>query len=109
MREQYAAADIVVLPARVEAFGMVILEAMAAGCAVIVSKGAGVSALITSGENGLTIDLPEELPRLLELLRDPLIRHKLGKNACKTAADHTWDKAAEAYESLFLRVFAAKQ
>jgi len=109
MREQYAAADVVVLPARVEAFGMVILEAMAAGCVVIVSKGAGVSALIESGENGLTIDLPEELPALLESLRDPLVRHRLAENACNTAFEHTWDKAAEAYESLFLQVVAAKR
>ncbi|MFT4712231.1 MAG: UDP-glucose:(heptosyl)LPS alpha-1,3-glucosyltransferase [Candidatus Azotimanducaceae bacterium] len=109
MREQYAAADIVVLPARVEAFGMVILEAMASGCTVIVSKGAGVSALIASGENGLTMGLPQELPHLLESLRDPLVRHKLGQNASKTAAEHTWDKATDAYEKLFLQVAAANK
>jgi UDP-glucose:(heptosyl)LPS alpha-1,3-glucosyltransferase len=109
MREQYAAADIVVLPARVEAFGMVILEAMAAGCVVIVSQGAGVSALIEPGENGLTMGSSEELPGLLESLRDPLVRDKMAKNACKTAAEHTWDKAAEAYECLFERLVAAQK
>jgi glycogen synthase len=51
----------------------------------------------------------EELPGLLESLRDPLVRDKLAKNACKTAAEHTWDKAAEAYESLFERLVAAKK
>ncbi|MFT7043461.1 MAG: UDP-glucose:(heptosyl)LPS alpha-1,3-glucosyltransferase [Candidatus Azotimanducaceae bacterium] len=109
MHEHFAAADVVVLPARVEAFGMVVLEAMAAGCAIIVSEGAGVSALIESGKNGLTMGLPEELPTLLESMRDPLFREKLGENACRTAADHTWDKAAQTYEGLFVRVAAAKK
>jgi UDP-glucose:(heptosyl)LPS alpha-1,3-glucosyltransferase len=109
MPELYAAADIVVLPARVEAFGMVILEAMASGCAVIVSKGAGVAALINTGENGLTMDCHKELPGLLESLRDRSVRQKLGANACKTAAEHTWEKAAEAYELLFERVLATKK
>jgi len=109
MKEHFAAADIVVLPARVEAFGMVVLEAMAAGCAVIVSLGAGVSALIESGKNGLTMDSPGELPSLLESLRDPSYRQMLGENACKTAAEHTWDNAAEAYENLFVRVAVEKK
>lgn len=108
MREQYAAADVVVLPARVEAFGMVILEAMASGCAVIASQGAGVAALIEHGVNGLIMASPAELPRLLDTLRDPAVRHRLGQHASETAAAHSWDNAAEAYESLFAQVVAAK-
>ncbi len=48
----YAAADVFLLPTPYDAFGMVVLEAMAAGLPVIVSRQAGAGELIEHGVNG---------------------------------------------------------
>jgi UDP-glucose:(heptosyl)LPS alpha-1,3-glucosyltransferase len=51
----YAAADAVVLPARYEPFGNVVLEALASGRPVITSRAVGASDLVRSGVNGWVV------------------------------------------------------
>jgi glycosyltransferase involved in cell wall biosynthesis len=53
----FQAARAVILPSVSETFGMVILEAWAAGTAVIASRTSGASSLINHGENGWLFDL----------------------------------------------------
>ena len=96
----YAAAGVVVLPSRAEAFGMSVLEAMACGRAVVVRRRAGVSALIESGSNGLLFEDPAELGRLLSRLTDLDLRRRLGKAERRTALAHGWDTAGAALERL---------
>ena len=55
-RPFYAASDVFVLPTIYEPFGLVCLEAMAAGLAVITSTGAGAAELIDQGVNGYVCD-----------------------------------------------------
>jgi glycosyltransferase involved in cell wall biosynthesis len=50
-------ACVVLLPSRSETFGLVVLEAWAAGTPVIASRTPGASALIRQGENGWLFDL----------------------------------------------------
>lgn len=61
----YNIADILVLPSRIEAFGAVVSEALAAGCPAIVSEAAGATCMIKEGENGSVFsdgkDLEEKL------------------------------------------------
>ena len=61
----YNIADILVLPSRIEAFGAVVSEALAAGCPAIVSEAAGATCMIRDGENGSVFsdgkDLEEKL------------------------------------------------
>lgn len=59
----YADADIFVMPSLTEAFGVTLLEALAAGVPVITTKTGGIPEIIHDGENGLLIapDNPEEL------------------------------------------------
>jgi glycosyltransferase involved in cell wall biosynthesis len=49
------AADCLVLPSRHDSFGMVVVEAMAAGCPVIVSDQVGAKQAVTEGESGWVI------------------------------------------------------
>ena len=54
-------ARVVVLPSLSETFGLVILEAWAAGTTVIASRTSGASALINHGENGWLFKLGDAL------------------------------------------------
>lgn len=79
----YAACDVFVLPSvsRLEAFGIVALEAMATGKAVVVSDIPGVREVITDGVEGLVADVmnPEDLAEKIHtLLSDPEARRAIG-------------------------------
>ncbi len=81
----YAAADIVVLPSvnRSEAFGLVLLEAMAAGRPVVSTElGTGTSVVNTHGETGLVVppgDATALAEALASLLADPTRRTAMGE------------------------------
>ncbi|MBK9785793.1 MAG: glycosyltransferase family 4 protein [Betaproteobacteria bacterium] len=56
MAQVLSKADCLLLPSRLESFGMVVLEALASGVPVLVSKWAGASMVIQDGINGWTFD-----------------------------------------------------
>jgi glycosyltransferase involved in cell wall biosynthesis len=80
----YAGADVFVLPAnsRAEAFGVVLLEAMAAGLPCVTTEiGTGTSCVVKDGVTGLVVPPkdPEALARALnDLLADPARRRRMG-------------------------------
>jgi len=59
-RALYAQADLFVLPTRAEAFGIVFVEAMAAGVPVIGTKINAVPEIVADGETGILIDPGDE-------------------------------------------------
>ena len=72
--DAYHAADVFLLPSVHEPFGIVILEAWAAGRAVVASRVGGVPAFVTDGETGLLCasgDAPAFLAALSSLRRNP--------------------------------------
>ena len=88
-----AAADVLLLTSRSEAFGLVLLEAMAAGCLPIAYDVAyGPADLIRSGENGWLV--PDgDIDALTEALRTaselaPAARAAMRTNARRTAAEY---------------------
>ena len=89
--ERYlAAADALCLPSYREGFGAVIIEAAAAGVPATGSRIYGITDAIIDGETGLlhapgdTNDLAEKMGLLL---RDPILRERLGKRARQRAID----------------------
>lgn len=80
----YAACDVFVLPSvsRLEAFGIVALEAMATGKPVVVADIPGVREVIEDGREGILADPmnPQDLARKIErLLADPDLRAEMGR------------------------------
>jgi alpha-maltose-1-phosphate synthase len=76
-------AAVVLLPSVSETFGLVILEAWAAGTAVISSRTSGASALVKPGENGWLFDLesPESLHLAVnEALSNEPLRSRFAAN-----------------------------
>ena len=75
-------AAVVVLPSVSETFGLVILEAWAAGAPVISSRTSGASALVRDGENGWLFDLadPQTFHEALDrALDDPAVARALAE------------------------------
>ncbi|MCA9582012.1 MAG: glycosyltransferase family 4 protein [Myxococcales bacterium] len=64
----YQAAEVVLLPSLSETFGLVLLEAWAAGSAVMATRTSGAEQVLRDGENGyfFSIDDPESFHRALE-------------------------------------------
>lgn len=75
-----AATDLVAAPSQIEAFSMVILEAMAAGKAVVGARVGGIPEAILENVTGLLVDRePDALARAVAaLLCDPARREAMG-------------------------------
>src|SRR5205807_8079120 len=65
----YPAADLFVLPSLHEPFGIVILEAWAAGLAVVASRVGGVPSFVSNSEAGCLFP-PGDLDALARIVRD---------------------------------------
>ncbi len=108
LSKQYAGADVFCLPSLEEGFGMVALEAMACGLAVVISDAAGAADAITPGGNGLIFSSGDEnaLAEALEkLIGDPEKRRAMGRAAREAVtAGYGWDdyveRAVAAYKKL---------
>jgi len=81
---QLGAFDLVVAPSQNEAFSLALVEAMAAGCAVIASRVGGMAEIVVDGVTGLLV-APDDISALasgiLRLFGDERLRAKLGEAA----------------------------
>jgi glycosyltransferase involved in cell wall biosynthesis len=99
------AADIVVVPSRIAAFELVVLEAMAAGTPVIVSDAdalpevAGDAALIFTNE-----DVDALVERLQRLMSDEHLALQLIEKGLHRAANFSLQRMVDSYEQLFYRI-----
>jgi glycogen synthase len=94
----YAAVDAAIFPSLYEPFGMVALEAMAAGCNVIVSDVGGLSEVVHHRQNGLTVmaNNPQSIAWAVEqLFEDPAEAQRWCEEAQRqVTAFYGWDKIA---------------
>jgi glycosyltransferase involved in cell wall biosynthesis/O-antigen/teichoic acid export membrane protein len=100
--------DIFVLPSRMEALPLSILEAMFARLPVIASDIGSVSEAVLDGETGLLIpvdDLAALVAALLRLLEDAPLREQMGARAREVALERfSAATMARSYEELYSRV-----
>jgi glycosyltransferase involved in cell wall biosynthesis len=109
----YAAADIVAVPSVVDRAGNVdglpnvLLEALAAGRAVVASRVAGIPDVVEDGVNGRLVP-PGNAAALAETLRSLAgsapARAALGRAARLRAEQHlSWDRAARSFEECYVQ------
>ncbi len=94
-----------VLSSRIEPFGIVVLEAMAAGKPVLATRSGGVVDLVQPGVNGLLVQpqVQDLADGMREMLSRPEETRHMGERAADTIQKHTWAAVTEE----FLQVFAA--
>ncbi len=111
LERYYRAADAFVLFSAFDTFGMVVLEAMAAGLPVIVSPNVGAKDLVDEGVNGFVLpdfrDADAAADRIIGLL-DSGRRESMGVAAQSKAGEQTWERLAEKMAGLYLNVLSQK-
>jgi glycosyltransferase involved in cell wall biosynthesis len=111
LRRLYGGASVFVLPARadgdkVEGFGLVLLEAGAAGLPVIGTRDSGTEDAVDDGVTGLLVaqgDSAALAAALTRLLTDAALSARMGAAGRAKAAAQTWDMVAAEYMKLYER------
>jgi glycosyltransferase involved in cell wall biosynthesis len=93
----YANAAVFAYPSLVEGFGMPVLEAMAAGLAVVASDAEAVQEVAGGGALIVPARAParEWAQALARVLSDPQSGRELRERGRAVAARHTWSQSAE--------------
>lgn len=92
-------ADILLVPSLEDAYGLVVLEAMASGLPVITTSNAGTSELLSNGRNGVVVpagDVESIVAALTLLVHDVGARLQMSAAAAATVASRPWEAFAEA-------------
>ena len=104
------AAQVAVFPSLYEPFGIVALEAMAAGTPVVATATGGFQEIIRHGQTGLLAEpgSPESLARqVLALLHAPNLADRLRRSAQRHVAEHyAWDQIASRTAAVYEEVLA---
>lgn len=115
LAEYFATADIFVGPSIVtssgdtEGLGVVFLEAMASGTAVVASNVGGISDIVEDEINGLMAKQknPSAIAqKVLSLAYDPALKEKLSTNGLRKIKNHfAWETVAKDFLTTYCEVF----
>ena len=107
----YLASDLYIMLSKFDTFGMVVLEAMAAGLPVIISGNVGAKDLVQENKNGFIISNTSDIDYIaakISLLLDENIRKPLADAAYQTATQNTWDRVVAKYQDIYADILNAK-
>ncbi|HAZ43821.1 MAG TPA: glycosyl transferase [Cyanobacteria bacterium UBA11369] len=105
----YASADAFIFPSRTETLGLVLLEAMAAGCPVVAARSGGIPDIVTDGVNGYLFDPQDELGAIAatkNLLSQTQERQTLREEARKEASRWGWGPATRQLQRYYQAVLS---
>jgi glycosyltransferase involved in cell wall biosynthesis len=104
MPRVYAALDVVVVPSRREGFGLVLLEAMAAGKPIVAANVGAIPAIVIPGITATLV--PPRSPvalasEIVWLLSHPEAARVMGRNGKERARSFSWEAAAQNLDRLY--------
>ncbi len=100
----FASADAFIFPSRTETLGLVLLEAMAAGCPVVAARSGGIPDIVTDGVNGYLFDPADEegaIAATVRLLKQQAERECLRQNARAEAERWGWAAATRQLQNYY--------
>ena len=107
----FASADAFIFPSRTETLGLVLLEAMAAGCPVVAANSGGIPDIVASGVNGYLFEPEDErgaITATQHLIEQQQEREILRQNARKEAERWGWAAATRQLQHYYQTVVSAK-
>jgi glycosyltransferase involved in cell wall biosynthesis len=103
----YASADAFIFPSRTETLGLVLLEAMAAGCPVVAARSGGIPDIVTDGENGYLFD-PQQTNGAIAATQKLFAsdRQLIATNARTEAERWSWSAATHQLADYYQKIIA---
>lgn len=108
----YASADIFFMASRTETLGLVVLEAMAAGCAVVAANAGGIPDIVRDGVTGHLFEPDNQecaIAAVRRLVGDPVHREAMRREARLDAEKWSWAAATRQLEGLYREVLNREQ
>jgi glycosyltransferase involved in cell wall biosynthesis len=104
VRDALAEATVFVVPSRLEAFGIVVLEGWQAGVPVVATSRGGPAEMIIHGEDGLLVD-PSDTTALAaaiaSVVNDADFAAHLSRRGRQRVQDFTWENTTSAYMRVY--------
>ncbi|WP_267384016.1 glycosyltransferase [Cyanobacterium sp. uoEpiScrs1] len=103
----FASSDAFIFPSRTETLGLVLLEAMAAGCPVVAANSGGIPDIVTDGINGYLFeptDVDGAIVATQRLLAATGEREKLRGNARLEAERWSWGAATSQLRDYYQKI-----
>jgi D-inositol-3-phosphate glycosyltransferase len=98
LADWYAAATLVCVPSYNESFGLVAVEAQAAGTPVVAAAVGGLTTVVRDGVSGFLVeghDPADYAATMARIVDQPALRAELSRGAVLQAAEFTWERTAE--------------
>lgn len=109
----FASADAFIFPSRTETLGLVLLEAMAAGCPVVAARSGGIPDIVTEGVNGYLFepkaDIQDAIAATVRLLEQKQEREIIRQNARREAESWGWAAATSQLQDYYQKVMFSEQ
>jgi glycosyltransferase involved in cell wall biosynthesis len=109
---EYASSDLFVLPSLFEPFGIVLLEAMAAGLPVVATRVGGIPEVVEENRTAILVSPgnPAELARAINrCLSDRMLSARLGSEGRRRVEQFAWPRLVPAYVQLVSNVISAER
>ncbi len=109
----FASADAFIFPSRTETLGLVLLEAMAAGCPVVAARSGGIPDIVTDAVNGYLFepeaDVQSAIAATISLLEQKQEREIIRQNARKEAENWGWAAATRQLQTYYQKVIYSER
>jgi glycosyltransferase involved in cell wall biosynthesis len=104
----FASADVFICPSRTETLGLVLLEAMAAGCPVVAARSGGIPDIVTDGVNGYLFDPKADIQQAIDVTIKLLKQRQeiaiIRQNARNEAEKWGWTAATRQLQDYYRKV-----
>lgn len=112
LSQAYASADIFVFPSRLETFGLVVIEAMAAGLPAVAARVGGVADMVQEGVNGYSFasgDRAALLEGVRKIASNQENRRWMGQQARAYAEGQSWEAIMDELIEVYAGLIAARR